>query len=358
MTIKTTPLCELQTAHDYFAGGRCEALEFSPTPQTAMLLDRQRMFFRRTSGGCVVLVEVDALSPTLDPIVPIAPGLRFDFAVRSNDPVFATYTALPDGAFPFHHLSNRRGAVSAAIPRLHPNARVDIETTASLSGNHLSVNLAAPGASASLEVLAEDDRTLASAQTPVTGGRAAANFDLTPFAPVPVTVRLNGATVSRVMSDRSLVAQAPFAVVSLTARVGVEELSLTDNTGRPRNPKLQILFGARTTIWRYTVVTRTNSALDHTTLLIEDQPPVAGVTPLHFNAALPKAPLPNGAQAVVIESSVPVPFLSRPRGGLRLSRRVGPDTAPLLNDLPNPPPATLSPASTPGRPVSEVFLYV
>jgi hypothetical protein len=106
------------------------------------------------------------------------------------------------------------------------------------------------------------------------------------------------------------------------------------------------------------VVTRTNPALDHTTLLVEDHPPSVSVTPIAFNAALPKAPLPNGEGAVVIESAAPVPFRARPRSGLRLSQRVGPATAPLLNDLPNPSTFALSPSSTPGRPVSEVFLYV
>lgn len=358
MTIKTTPLFEVRTTHEFFAGARCEALEFSPTPQTADLINQQRMFFRRTPGGYVVLVEVDPFSPTLDPIVPIAPDLRLDFTVRSNDPAFANYTALPDNAFPFHLLSNRRGSVAAPALRLHPNAQVDSDTVASLMGSQLSVNLAAPGVDADLEVTADDGRTLATARVPVNAGRASANFDLSPFTPVPATVALNGVVAFRVMSDRSLVAQQPFAVVTLTARPGVEDLSLTDNAGRPRNPRLLVAFGARTTIWRYTVVTRTDTSLDHTTLLVEDQPPAAGIVPLEFAAALPKAPLRNGEDAVVIESTAPVPFLARPRSGLRLSRRDAVGTATLLNDLPNPPPSTLSPASTPGRPVSEVFLYV
>lgn len=358
MTIRTTPLFELSATHDFFGGGLCLAMEFSPTPETAVLIARQRMLFRRIPGGCVVLVEVDPFSATLDPIVPIPGDLRLDFAVSSSDPAFVNYTALPESAYPFHLFSNQRGTSSAGGLRVHPNARVDAETAAILGGDFLTVNLAAPGATADLEVLAEDGRTLATARVPVANGRANALFDLTPFSPVPVAVNLNGVTASRVMIDRSLASLAPFAVVSLTARPGVAALSLTDNAGRPRNPRLQIAFGARTTIWRYTVVTRTNTALDETVLLVEDRPPVAGVAPLVFNAALPKAPLPSGVSAVVIESNAPVPFLAQPRSGLRLSRRVGAQTTPLLNGLPNPPPTTLSPASTPGRPVSEVFLYV
>lgn len=358
MTIRTTPLFEITTTHEFFAGGRCESIELSPTPETADTISRQRMFFRRTPGGCVVLVEVDPTATTLDPLVPISPDLRLDFMIQSSRPEFSCYTALPETGSRFHHLSNRRGSVTATAQLLHPGATLGMDTAALLCDTSLRVDLPVPGPMAALELFLENGLTHASVQLPVTAGHISTRFDLTSIAPGPVSVALAGRVVLRAFSDRSIIAQRPIGVVSLTARTGTEALSLTDNAGRPHNTRLVIAFGARTTIWRYTVVIRTNTLLDETTLLIQDHPPVATVAPIGFNNAQAKHPLANGEQAVVIESTAPVPLQARPRSGLRLLRRIGGETAPLLNDLPNPPTNTLSPASTPGRPVSEVFLYV
>jgi hypothetical protein len=192
-------------------------------------------------------------------------------------------------------------------------------------------------------------------------GELEAGVDLGPWAPGVFEVRLGGVVHERVYAEAGLAAGAPVAILELVLRPqGVGGFPILDAAGSPvaGGRLVRLSFQARATFWRYVVVPRSDPDLEADDLRLEHAPD-SGPAFAFSQVGAGTVP-PGDLEAVWFESTTPIALRAQPYRGLALHARPVPEGGfvPVLTDLPNPRPEVLSPASTPARPVSEVFVYL
>lgn len=81
------PLFRIQIQHEFFADGICRNLEFTPAPETAVLIQRHQLLLRSEIDGI-------ALYRSSEPNGVVSPDVHLlRFLVFSSDPEFQLYTA-------------------------------------------------------------------------------------------------------------------------------------------------------------------------------------------------------------------------------------------------------------------------
>ena len=87
-------LFRIECLHGYFGGGLCRSLSLAPAGGCKALLDRYRLLFRGTPGGCSVYAPPQSplnLLRRFDEAVP------FTFRLTNTDPLLESYTDLDRG---------------------------------------------------------------------------------------------------------------------------------------------------------------------------------------------------------------------------------------------------------------------
>jgi len=116
-------LFRIECLHGYFGGGLCGSLSLSPTGVCQALLDRYRLLFRNTAGGCSVYAP--SQSP-LDLLRRFDEAVPFTFRIVNSDPLLESYTNLDRGAdvgpseslFHFDNTADRQEEVFGASRKL------------------------------------------------------------------------------------------------------------------------------------------------------------------------------------------------------------------------------------------------
>jgi hypothetical protein len=362
MTFRVARLVSFTAEHEFFAGAPARFVSWTPLAGTAVVLAGLRLRFRATENGGEVWFEVDASRPGAAPAVTIPADTALHFAGQAAAPQFAGYTGLPAMKGTALHGANLVGHAADGRLWLHPGPAVDAAARVRLTGRAPQLRHPAAGPTARVEILDARAAVLVDQTVAAANGSVTLGVDLTPWAPGPFTVRVDGAETERLFADDALLREPPALLVTLHARTGVPAgLELLDAAGAPPAipPALALRLPAAAAVWRYVVALRSDPALEADRLQIEDTGAGDG-RPITFAAAGPKAPLADGTPAVVFESAAAVPCRAAPRAGLRLrTRGDAPDSwATALADLPNPPPGVLGATSTPARPVAEQFIHL
>lgn len=309
----------------------------------------------------VVLGEIDPESAAGAPRIPLADNLGLTFAARAVHPAFAGATEpSPATLHPFL-LSNRSGALVDGVGRPHPGATVAATDQVRLIRTRTTLRF--PDLPAPRILRIRDARGSVVGQQTVSpiDGAGAASVDLGPWAPGRFTLQLDTEPEERVYADDGLYESRPAAILELVLRPeGSDGFGiLTAAGGLVAGGRIvQVDWAGRATIWRYAVVPRSEPTIDPAHLRLRHEP--ADGMPFQFVAAGTQPLTGSPAPAVLFESTLPIALRAVPHRGLRIERfdPEGDVFTPTLDDLPNPPPTSLSLASTPGRPVSETFVHL
>jgi hypothetical protein len=362
MRYRFEKLCQFAVEHAFYAETGEEFIAWAPTAECTVTLARHRLLWRTVRNGGVVLFEVDSARPGLEPLIPVPTDLRLTFAGRViHAGVTATTEPLTDTRRPYV-LSNAGGSLDGATRLLHGAAQVTAANQARLVRTLTRLRYATENAEPLLEITDADGGVVRTLRPVVTDGFAEAVVDLAEFTPSLLEVRLDGVVQERLYVDEALAAETPVIVLTLVAQPGIAGLEFLDAAGKPLRggAAFTIRLAARTAIWRIIVVPRDDPHLDENTLAVEDTVLIGPAPRFEFNSTGPKALLPSGVPAVIFESATLISLRARPYRGVTLKTRRDPGDpfVTAISDLPNPLPFALSVASTPARPVSEVFVYV
>ncbi len=353
-------LLDFDADHSYFEGAGSEFLKWEPTPACARAMTGLRLLYRATPNGGLVLYETDSDSSGLASVIPLSNHVALTFAATELTPAFAGATdPTPELGKPFY-FTNRVGSLEANVGRPHFGAfaaaadQVRVlapATVLQFSGLRQTDTLAIRDANGTLVV---------ERQVTPEDGSASVAVDLTPWAPGAFAVQLGENASETIYADLDLPACRPVAILDLVLapRTGAG-FSILNDAGQPvvGGRSIRAHFQGKATIWRYIVVPSESAPI-----------PLADIRLVHFptqGRAFTFVPagtrtMPTAATAAVFESSAPIALRSIPYRGLTLQRRLGAQGqfVSLATDLPNPSPEPLSPSSAPGRPVSEVFIYI
>lgn len=361
MNYRYAPLLRFSASHEFFAGTATAFLDWEPTPDCRRSLEQQRLLFRREPNGGVVLYEVNTGLPGASPLIPWTDDLPLRFSATAGATAFAGATEPPPVPGQPFYFTNRRGTLVDGLARPHPGLFAAAADTARLVRPRTAFRYDGVGES---EVFRVRDAagSLVWETTPVpVDGRVEVAVDLQPWSPGWFEVELGTRTPERIFADANLVSSAPAAILELVLRpVTPGGFAIVEADGAPvaGGRAINLSWRARTTVWRYAVIPRSDPAMAPTDLRIQHLAPSG--TPFLFEPAGTQVLPANPGVGALFDSTTPIGLRALPYRGLTVERRPGAGEAfvPALSDLPNPRPESLSLASTPARPVSEVFVYL
>jgi hypothetical protein len=120
------PLFSISVEHQFFSGGRCKDLAWTPTNATARFLHQAGLLLRRTDEGIVVLASKPGMDSLRMHVADAANRLPLAFTLVSADPHFASMTlpaAVPGHVLLVDSCPAHRDAHGRRL--LHPGEYVD-----------------------------------------------------------------------------------------------------------------------------------------------------------------------------------------------------------------------------------------
>jgi hypothetical protein len=91
-TLRPRLLAHVETLHEYFADGRCRAMQFDPAPACREWLSAFDMLLRASENSLALHVPEHRLQDLREEVRAARTPPTLDFTVSSRDPAFAWYT--------------------------------------------------------------------------------------------------------------------------------------------------------------------------------------------------------------------------------------------------------------------------
>lgn len=361
MNYRFASLVAFEAEHGYYAGSDLSFLTWQPTPATLATLARWRLLHRPTPNGGVILYETDPARPGAVPLLGLEPDITLTFIGRVVHDAFPGVTEPPpEPGRPFF-FSNRSGQLTAGVGRPHSGAFAAADDQVRLASPRLTLRRGGLAGDIALEVADSRGTVLLRRTLVPDAGSVETAVDLTPWVPGCFEVRWGDGLRERLYADAGLSGEAPAALLELVLRPdGPGGFALVDEDGEPVEEGLVVRprWQERATVWRYVVVPRTDPDVDPADIRVRHVPDAGAAFLFASAGTLPPSTGEGGA--VLFESTTRIGLRAVPYRGLQLQTRAAADAeyVSVVSDLPNPRPGSLSLASTSGRPVSEVFVYL
>ncbi|MCX2574547.1 hypothetical protein [Pedobacter sandarakinus] len=346
----------LSVNHNYYEDNLCEDLSFMPTADSMRIMRNQHWLYKPISSGFDLICEVDG---DLNAIIEIAKtpltfGIKLKSAAKflgitnlhkspskqfgSNKKIYFTNTGL-DQRLEYTILDDviSNGIYLAFIEEGHE--KVSLKVSSAASSNHI-VEYDSDGMPISGPYeIAKNNQNLFTRSL---------NFSKLPDGLYQISIKKSAGTGAdlqtyQVYKSADLSSASIFGVLDL--RIPPADDVITEN-------KFLMQFIRKETIWKYYIVNRTGIDLEDFKLLLKDNSKDG--TP-EGNSAYAKYTFSgttvqssdtepinkvDANEKILFTSSAKIPFFSRVKTGLQLTKKDPTNEVILISDLPNPRPET------------------
>ncbi|MEM8584319.1 MAG: hypothetical protein AAGF87_08625 [Bacteroidota bacterium] len=306
MNIQYLQLLSLHIHHDYYADGICRAIRLVPTQSAQQLLSAYHMRLVERVGKVELYYQSEG--NTVPFLGSETQDFCLDFRLEVTDPLFYNFTDVDisnlqqQGFLSVWEINRDRLAAaevfSGHVPKMPPI-------------NQGENNQAAGGEASDRKIILQD------------------GVDGRDFGLLRLVFPLSGGVSADWMNRQSI-------------------------------PAIKLNFSARSTTWRYYIISQSDSSAQTPIRIDGGGTQMNGAT---FDLLPEKATLPNGQEAYVLQSSVPIPLRDRYDEHFKLSvdEQVSGSGTPINLDLPNASAnqiKTFSSDGLPAGPYSDLYVYL